>query len=466
MTEEKNELYEKAFKCIFDSFKTDNDIFDRIKIYETQYDFLDFPRTVNVISQDERESHPLLTLDQIAELKTKDHSNIYDFLESETTFQELIKYTIDVKSKQNQVFENLKKAIEGEKGIIEQIKALSRKRVVAIIGKNYELISGVFTYLWLTHPYNGNNPANWLLFKTPIRQYFCSLAGKYIPNRIPFVYGNCNGLDVKEMKEGLYSVQHELENCSKQSKNVRLQGFELRSSALQSFELKKMVFLRDINCNAHIEALNMMVGMIKDGLLPKEDVIVSTDTLPQGFKEQFDVIRLEPEQNTPANTPQKVIPFPTPSGTQWHEVKITLLDNENVSIKIKGNVVKKNYAELGFKDSRTGKPSKLWLYFEGLLSSNGEITNYPTTEKAIIEKNISDLRRMLKRCFAINDDPIPYKKTKDYTGYKTDFLIEGKSYTRDYEESIRKNNKKGIPQKGNRYKNETEDLDNETNIDD
>ena len=148
------------------------------------------------------------------------------------------------------------------------------------------------------------------------------------------------------------------------------------------------------------------------------------------------------------------------------EVKITLLDNENVSIKIKGNVVKKNYAELGFKDSRTGKPSKLWLYFEGLLSSNGEITNYPTTEKAIIEKNISDLRRMLKRCFAINDDPIPYKKTKDYTGYKTDFLIEGKSYTRDYEESIRKNNKKGIPQKGNRYKNETEDLDNETNIDD
>ena len=296
MKEEKEELYEKAFKCISDSGKTDNDILDRIKIYETQYDFLECQQPVNVIPQDERESHPLLTLDQIAELKTKDHSNIYDFLESETTFQELIKYTIDVKSKQNQVFENLKKAIEGEKDVIEQIKALSRKRVVAIIGKNYELKSGVFTYLWLTHPYNGNNPANWLLFKTPIRQYFCSLVGKYIPNRIHFVNRNCNGLDVKEAKEALYYVQHELENCSKQSKNVRLQGFGLRSSALQSFELKKMAFLRDINCNAHIEALNMMVGMIKDGLLPKEDVIISTETLSVEFEDQFEPIYLEPEK--------------------------------------------------------------------------------------------------------------------------------------------------------------------------
>jgi hypothetical protein len=142
----------------------------------------------------------------------------------------------------------------------------------------------------------------------------------------------------------------------------------------------------------------------------------------------------------------KFIPFPTPSGTQWHEVKITLLDAENVSIKIKNNVVKKHYAEMGFKDNRTSKPSKLWSCFKGLLLSNGEITNYQKTKKAVIEKNISDLRRMLKRYFAIKDDPIPYKKTKASTGYKTVFLIEDKSYhTRDeYEESVRENNKKNI----------------------
>ncbi|MBI4221081.1 MAG: hypothetical protein HY607_00155, partial [Planctomycetes bacterium] len=205
-----------------------------------------------------------------------------------------------------------------EKGIIEQIKALSRKRVVAIIGKNYELISGVFTYLWLTHPYNSNNPANWLLFKTPIRQYFCSLAGKYIPNRIPFVYGNCNGLDVKETKDALCYAQHELENCSKQSKNVRLQGFQLRSSALQSFELKKMAFLRDINCNARIEALDMMVGMIKDGLLLKEDVIVSTDTLPQEFKDQFEMIKLNAEkQGKTVDIPQAKGNVFCCSGGRW-----------------------------------------------------------------------------------------------------------------------------------------------------
>jgi hypothetical protein len=291
--EEKNELYEKAFKCIFESLETDNEILAKISAYETQYDFLEFQRSLNVISQDEVESYPHLTLDQIAELKARDHSNIHDFLKSETTFQELVKDTIDVKSKQDQVFENLKKAIEGEKGILEKIKALSRKRVVAITGKNYELISGIITYLWLTHPYNGNNPAKWLLSETPIRQYFCSLVGKYIPNRIPFVYGNCNGLDVKETKNALYFIQHELENCSKQSKNVRLQGFELRSSVLQGVELKKMAFLRDINCNAGIEALNTMVGMIKDGLLPKEDVVVSTDNLPKELLGRFEVIELE-----------------------------------------------------------------------------------------------------------------------------------------------------------------------------
>ena len=54
-----------------------------------------------------------------------------------------------------------------------------------------------------------------------------------------------------------------------------------------------MAFLRDINCNARIETLDMMVGMIKDGLLLKEDVIVSTDTLPQELKDQFEVIELD-----------------------------------------------------------------------------------------------------------------------------------------------------------------------------
>ncbi len=123
----------------------------------------------------------------------------------------------------------------------------------------------------------------------------------------------------------------------------------------------------------------------------------------------------EPEKQTPASTPE-VIPFPTPSGIQWDEVKISFIDNENVSINIKGAIIRKHYAEMGFRNKKTCKPVKSWVILRGF--SEQECLTYAPSIKEKVEKNIQDLRKRLRACFGIQDDPIIFNH-----GYKPKFKV-------------------------------------------
>lgn len=121
----------------------------------------------------------------------------------------------------------------------------------------------------------------------------------------------------------------------------------------------------------------------------------------------------------------KFIHFPTPSGTQWPEVKISFIDNENVSIKIRDVSQRKNYAEMGFKDQRTCKPVKSWytlLYF-----SEKECLKYSQDVKGKTEKTVENLRKRLKSYFCIQSEPIVLASG---CGYKPVFKVcksEGES---------------------------------------
>ncbi len=282
-TEEKNEIYRNAFKCIFESGEIDKNIFSSFQSYEEQWGFLKNQPLRQIITQEERELLPSLTLDEIAHLKKKQDEKgrilqIEDVLKEEAKFQRIVQYTIDEKSKLNKVFENLSKAIEEEKNIIRQIKALKRKQATAIIGKDHDLISGIVTYLWLTHPYNSNNPPFWLLIDTPIRQYFRNIVEKYMQKGFGFVYTSCNGYGEEKEKEALSLIQDELT------------------------KLKRMAFIRNISVNP----LNMLVGMVKDGFIQEEAFIISTDNLPGDLKDQFEIIELEPEKpGVSVETPRK-----------------------------------------------------------------------------------------------------------------------------------------------------------------
>lgn len=177
--------------------------------------------------------------------------------------------------------------------------------------------------------------------------------------------------------------------------------------------------------------------------------------IPEYIRKYFKVISIEPE--IPANTPEKqgkdiatstpkVIPFPTPSGTQWPEVKISFIDDENVKISARNVTEHRHYSSMGFKDSKSNKPIFLWKFLKELASLSGKFTNSQGKDKA--KKCFSDLRKALNQVFkTIEGNSISYKKTKDYTGYETSFVIEDKSPNSEYEESIRRHHREYVPPK-------------------
>lgn len=335
--EETNKLYKKAFRCITYSIDKDNNILSRIKEFARRYDYLEIQQPVKVIPQDERKSHPLLTLDQIAELKAKDHSGIYAFLKVETIFQKIKKDVIDIKGKQKQIFERLKKSVEKEKYVINQVQDLKRDRIIGVIGKDHSLIRGIVTYLWLTQPTNSNKPPEWLSCKTPLRQCICSIIGKHIPERIDFLYVPCKGLNETEIKKLLPQIQ-----------DKRLNEIETR-----------MVFLGDINCDSRNNVLNMLVGMVEDGFIRKRNIVISMDTLPAEFEDQFDPIYLEPKKQDTAKA-QGITTFPLSQGDKVSDIKIVLLNDTTACVTVNRETKTLNYSQMGFLHKQTGDPKPLW----------------------------------------------------------------------------------------------------------
>lgn len=237
---------------------------------------------------------------------------------------------------------------------------------------------------------------------------------------------------------------------------------------------ERMVLLKDTNCES--EVLNILVRMVSDGIMPVKEFVISMDTLPAEFKDQFDPIYLEPDKQRETidisqdKTGKDFVPFPTPSGTQWHEVKISFIDEENVKISARDKTENRHYSQAGFKDDKSNKPIFLWKFLKELASLSGKFTNCPPKEKAKVKGYFYNLRKALFQLLKIDGDPIPYKKTKDYTGYETAFIIENKSYAREYEKSVRGHHREYIPPKKTHHscrdENENENEDNDYNLDD
>lgn len=132
--------------------------------------------------------------------------------------------------------------------------------------------------------------------------------------------------------------------------------------------------------------------------------------------------KLEP-QDTSVSTPQTqgktkdVLPFPTPTGTQWHEVNIYFIDSENVKISARDKTETKHFFDMGFRKGKTCKPVKSW---DALFAfSKKECLTYSQSLKSKTEKDIQDLRKRLKAYFGIQDDPF----ILEHDGYKPVFKV-------------------------------------------
>ncbi|GEM_PF-5909246 len=356
----------------------------------------------------------------------------------------------------NKKIEELKTAID--KNMLGDIEREdNHKRCFLIIGEDEDLIEGIVSYIFCFYLTKGK-----LFFNS---EDFTGNDDKTIKEKLIYQWDSNTF-----MRQSFYSIDRSYSNLID-----LMEGIE-RSicGLLLYFQYGGTLFLRNLK-SQDCEMLKFIAMKIRDIVTNNADshgtLIISTDNkdnLSDYFKNQFKIINLEPEkqskakdipQGKPISTAQntakqdKFISFPTPSGTQWHEVKITFLDQENVEIKIKDKTYKKHYDEIGFKDGRKNPPTpvKAWVFLKLLARDNGRLSDYQQTKKDAVEKSVSSLREILVELFKIEGDPIPYKKksrprvksktddpgkkSENYAGYETAFKIEDKSYNREYEES-------------------------------
>lgn len=359
------------------------------------------------------------------------------------------------------LFKAVKKTLGND--VISRIEHSKRDKVILIPSNDNELAKGIVSYIWYTHP--------------PVRvgggyQYIC------------LRYWNCSRLQEKQIEQDLtkwYLEMHENRTPPLRPTSPFTSNIDLTEKRNLNDRWKSIWFLQNIK-EGYLKVFERLLKIANEYKLGDErSLIVSTDkvdNLPQELSRQFELIKPEIEEKSiPASTPQdtakqaKFIPFPTPSGTQWCEVKISFIDNDNVKLSARDVTEKRHYSEMGFKDnkSKNNEPIFLWKFLKELASLSGRFTNCPDKEKDKAKKYFSSLRKTLSQLFNINGDPIPYKKSKDYTGYETAFVIENKSHDREYEESVRGHHREYIPPKKTHHscrdENENDNKDNNYNLD-
>ena len=188
---------------------------------------------------------------------------------------------------------------------------------------------------------------------------------------------------------------------------------------LVAFEKLLREAIRNGTCKNRIDnSHNWMAGGSLQYRIDRQSLIEFANHINQQPAFLFPDSRTLPQHfgTEKQESPQKIVPFPTPSGTQWHEIKISVVDNDNVSINIREKIERRNYAEMGFKNQKNGKSVKSWQFL--LAFRKKERLTFSQENRDTVEKSIQDLRKRLRAYFRIQDDPIDYEG-----GYKPKFKI-------------------------------------------
>ncbi len=106
----------------------------------------------------------------------------------------------------------------------------------------------------------------------------------------------------------------------------------------------------------------------------------------------------------------------------WDTIEISFVSEERVQIRDGARSETLNYAELGFEDTRNGKPNRAWEAFRVLAAERGIIRNVVKTggKWPGVEKRMQEIRKVLRKHFQISADPIPFVED---TGYQALFKI-------------------------------------------
>jgi len=121
--------------------------------------------------------------------------------------------------------------------------------------------------------------------------------------------------------------------------------------------------------------------------------------------------------------------LPVPPGTEWNQVIVECLTEEYVYITVGDKKLgAQNYTVLGFRDEKTKGGNKLWELLLNFGKYNGTIS-YENIALKVSVKDVSRLRKELKRLFPIDGDPLPYSEADK--AYIAKFKISYKEATED-----------------------------------
>lgn len=108
-------------------------------------------------------------------------------------------------------------------------------------------------------------------------------------------------------------------------------------------------------------------------------------------------------------------PLKIPAGTTWQNIIIQFTDSNYVNIQVAGHSHPTGYADMGFVDKRTSKPTIQWALLSLLAKGGGELPNSSSDASDNYKKHKQLLSEKLRGYFNIESDPFePYKG-----GYKT-----------------------------------------------
>jgi len=108
-------------------------------------------------------------------------------------------------------------------------------------------------------------------------------------------------------------------------------------------------------------------------------------------------------------------PFKIPAGTTWQNIIIQFTDSNYVNIQVAGHSHPTGYADMGFVDKRTSKPTIQWALLSLLAKGGGFLPASSSDASDKYKKHKQLLSEKLKDYFNIGPDPFePYKG-----GYKT-----------------------------------------------
>jgi hypothetical protein len=113
---------------------------------------------------------------------------------------------------------------------------------------------------------------------------------------------------------------------------------------------------------------------------------------------------------------------------RWEDLGVFFISEERVQLVILSRTETRNFAELGFASKKSGLPVLAWTTLRKLAENDGTIQVAVSGQRwAAVEKRIQEIRRVFRRQFGLQEDPIELvrkaKAKQEEHGYRAKFRI-------------------------------------------